>query len=482
MMKQRGLLISLAVLALLVVVAVLSRRGPQHGSRNTDTETAVTGQLLNFDINEVKQLQVDSGGSTTGIRRSDEAWIVPGLYNYPANFDTVSDQLRTLARLEAGPAIRGGTNMLEEFGLAAADPADERPVTVTFLDGEGKTLGAILIGDERQVAGAGSGRPGGTYVRLGDGPVLLVDTSLGSLPLKPKDWVDSVLLRVSSFDVARIQVTPAEGQAYALMKGSSDSYAMTGLKDDEEVKSTEADKLARALSYLSFVDLADPAKTDEDLGLDRADVFTMATKNHLVYTVRLGAEAEGDVAGRYAGLSVEYHKPAPPTPPPAQPEEPAAADGEAVAETAEPAPAVDPARADYEAELKTYEDEVAKFETQVTGEQARFAGWTFVLQQSDTANMTLPRDAVAGKKEDPADEAPPSPTSAALGMPGMPMFSGTRNGGARQGGSGTAPHPAASGHHTGAHPTGTAGAAGGALKTFCAQGPARPTALTSNGR
>lgn len=394
-MKHKSMLIGLGLLAVLIGLAVATRRDRQP-SGSADLPAA-SGPLLNFDINQVAQLQITSGGKTVQVTRQEGAWIVPGLFNYPANYDTLHERMRTLALVTAGPVMRGGTDMLEEFGLASTDPEADRPIQVSFLDGDGKPLGALLIGDDRQASGSPGGmpRPGGTFVRVADGPVILVEDALGTLPRTSRDWVDTVLLRVSSINVTRMQVSPAEGTGYSLMKGSSDSYAMTGLKEDEEVQKTEADKLSRALSYLSFVNLADPAIAEEDLGFDKPDTFTLVTKDHLVYTVQLGAEVEDN--DRYARLTVAYNKPAPP----AEPEAPAVEAATSPDTVVETTPEIDADRTAYETALKEYEDRVAKFEKQAADEGSRFEGWTYILQKSDADAMTLARDTVARKKTDP---------------------------------------------------------------------------------
>jgi len=405
MRKHRGLLIGAGVLLVLAGWAYFSRRPAQAPAAETG---APERQLVGFDINTVARLSVTDGTQTAVVARTEGTWTIPGLRNYPANFDRVVEELKRLALLKDPQVMRGGTEHLAEFGLDPDQAADGRPLRVSFQDGDGALLGEFLVGKDRD---SGTGRPGGGYARAGDGPVLLVPESLSRFSAVDKDWVDTVLLRVSSFDISSIEVQPGGGTAYRLGKNESGAYVAAGLKEDEEVQRTEADRLARALSYLSFTRLADPALSDEELGFDQPGVLRLKTKNNLVYEARVGKATDDGL--RYARFAVNYIQPEPPAEPEAAPA------AEPAGEDETPAPAPDEAaREQYLREQAEYDQQVTQYSEQAQKEQGKLAGWTFVIPASDAETMLLPRDNVITVKapepeEGDAGTAIPAPLSVA---------------------------------------------------------------------
>jgi hypothetical protein len=392
-MKNRGLLVGLVVLVVLGTLAYFTQR--ERGVR--PGQVRETGEaLLPFDINDVTVVEVASLTDTSRVARKDGTWVAVTAWNYPADFDRLSRQLRMLAELETGQEIRGGTEMLAEFGLAE-DPMNpgQGPVRVTLL-GEDTILGTLLLGDTRQSSDTtGWGSPAaGQYVRLDDGPVVLLEGSLASMPLDTRSWIVSQWPTVREAEVVSVSVQQDGAEKTYLLEKQSGTYTLDGLAEEEEVDSTSARKLASALQYISFIEIADPALGDEELGFDQPDLFQVQTEEGLIYTVTLGSEPDANT--RYARLSVAFDLPDPPTRPGPETGE----DDEEADDAEEP----DEAVAEYEREMQSYKERVARLEEKAQESHAQVNGWTYVLQKSDCDNMVIDRADLVKKIPPPEPE------------------------------------------------------------------------------
>ncbi len=367
-----------------------------------------TASLLAFDINRVEKVEVTTPDGTTTLARKEGRWVAVDMWDYPADFEKVADELRRLAALERGQIIRGGETMLEECGLG------DGATRVAFFGPGGGELGNLTLGRTRQSPGDGAfgGAPGGTYVRAGDGPVLLVEEQFGALPRNARGWVDADLLRIPPSEVAELTVASGEAETYRVLKQGADGYNMDGLGPDEEIDKGKADQLAGSMRYLTFTEVADPARTEEELGFNQAATLRLKTTEDLVYTVTLGAAPDENT--RFARLNVAYEAPEPPQPPPA-------IEGEATEGDEPEGEVADP----YQQQKDEYDARVERLSRQADEENRRFAGWTYVLQKYNSDNMLLPRGELVKKvtPEEPptgsdAPQDPDSPAEPAADTPG----------------------------------------------------------------
>jgi hypothetical protein len=398
-MKGKTLVILVAVLLAVAGLSVLrARRQPapvRGGPRGGGTA------LVAFDVNAVAAIEVRSGGRTATVVRADGPWAVPSLFGYPADYDKVVESLRKLAEAKVGQVVPGGTDFLADFGLLAPTSAGgtNEAGTLTFRDAAGKPLGVVQLGRSRMPRSDSpyGGYPDGQYVRVGDGPVLLLAQAPGDFPAEGENWVKKQLASVSSTDATLVSAE-VSNSAYRLTVKGYDDFALDGkLAADEELDKDNARRAAGALSYLSFSAVADPAKPDAELGLEKPAVFALEARDGFAYRVLLGGKPEGR-DGRHARFSVEYRKPAAPAAPPA----PAAgADTNAAAQ----------AKADHERDLKKWQDDTAAAEKRLAEEKARFGKWTYVVSDYAAESMLLPRERLVKKIEKKPE--PPAATNAA---------------------------------------------------------------------
>lgn len=397
-MNRKGLIAGLIVLGALCLAAYFTSREP-HGP---ETGGPASGdKLLGFDINNVERLDVTGGSGTSRVERKKGVWVAPDLYDYPADFGKVASRLRDLANEHVGQVIRGGTNYLDEFGLAAGgETEDGTPTRFVLYAADGGTLGRVALGKVQT---------GGRYVRVDNGPVIQTKGSLSDLPTSWRDWVETKLLDVSPANIAEVRVAPTNAPAYTLVKQGTDRYRLEDLGQDEKIDTAAAGKLTRALQYFSLTGVADPSRSDEELGFEQAETYAARTTEGVKYTVSLGGPADANT--RYARLSVAYEKPTPPVPP----DEPSASTN--AMSTVESGTAtngqsdLERARKEYATQLQEYNKRVERVGREVEETSKRFAKWTYVLEKYTCDNMLIPRNELVTETETPKTSEDSEPDS-----------------------------------------------------------------------
>ena len=401
-MKAKNLILLIVALAVLAGLAKWTRSKPSGR-----TAPAVPQKLVTFDVNSADQLTIAAGPQTTVLARAGETWVVRSLWDYPADFTTLAEQVRRLAGLEGLP-VRGGEQALADFGLAPAAatnaPAAEL-ITVTFQSA-GRELGVVNLGNARTGRDDGSGMggyPNGQYVRAAAGPVLLVKEYLGSLPRKPQDWITRSLVNVPKAEIEYLMVQATNGTSYGLLADTAGVFRVSGLTAGQEMKAELAESMAGALQNLSAVNVLDPKADPAATGLAHPATFVAKLKNGLTYTVKIGNPAAAD-NGRAVQLAVTYEKSEPPAP----------------SITTNAAGVVTDA-------VKAFEERASAQAKQAQTEQARLAPWTFVVADYVAANFLRSREeliqpvtnAMPAAAAAPAEQ--PTPAAVEVVQPAAPQ-------------------------------------------------------------
>lgn len=409
-MRTRSLLVLAIAVAILAALAIW-RSSSQRGAAATDTRAGAP--LVNFDVNRVAALRVQSGTNTVALARREGRWVIETLYNYPADFERLVERLRDLAELKIGQVVPGGTEDLAEFGFDAA----ANPTTVDFDDAEGRRLARLTLGHTRESRGGGpfGGFPDGQYVRLDEGPVILLGRVVSGFRADPRDWIKTDLLSVAPSPGVVVEATVG-GETWRLRVGEGNKPELEGLAAGEELDESMARRATGALQYLSFLTIADPARSDEELGLTAPDRYVFRAPDGFVYTVLVGAPRED--GKRYARVAVAFERP---TPPASADATPAPTDGAAAAkETAESATAAG-AESGKEAAAETAattpkkegesltDEEAARRAQRAAEEHARLSRWAYELSAWNAESLTLSRSRLIKAPTPPASKAEGEP-------------------------------------------------------------------------
>jgi hypothetical protein len=293
-MKANKLILLAVVAAILGVAAYMSSR-----SVNVKTPSQVGRELLpELDLSKVMKIELKcSDNENLLLSGGDDGWKINSLYDYPADITKIRERLLTLKSLKIGQKS-------SPEKIADADILD-------LQDSSGKSLTTLLIGDEhmRKATGraaqfGGSSYPDGRYVSTGDkDEVWLVKETLSSFTPKPSNWADTQIISISSSDVNGIALMK-QGESCILSKKDGE-WSVAGLKDDEEFDTSASHSLESALSSLSFNNLADPALSDDDLGISTGAVFKVTIKSGESYTASLGSVVP-DGTDRYMKIRANF--------------------------------------------------------------------------------------------------------------------------------------------------------------------------------
>ncbi len=275
--KLIGMAVALAVLAGLAAVQ-------QNRAKTRRPAAGGTTLLQGLELNAIDGLRIAEGGNTAELVKKDGRWVVASLFDYPADFARLADALQAAVEVETGAPVRASNIDDAEYGLDAAKSI--------VLSSGGQQALSIQVGARRE---ASSGWANQRFIRRGGAAdIYLVDYDFQPFSNASADWIDTDLLNVSSADIVSVRVGDVELQAVSNHWVLADLDAAA-----EELETSEAGKLRRALQYLNCTTVADPALPDPELGFTNAVVYTASTSNQ-TYTVSVGGEAED---GRYVRFS-----------------------------------------------------------------------------------------------------------------------------------------------------------------------------------
>lgn len=320
--------------------------------------------LAGLDLNQITAFMVSSAGATSRVSRKEGRWVVNTRFDYPADFRRIVEQLRSLADMKVGQVVQATDSDLGDFGLG---PGQATAIQMEMANGS--TSAVVLIGGPRpaQPAGGIASFPQGVYIRVGDGPVLLVDVPLGVTFGWTENWLDREIVNVPVDSVEQVTVR-APDESYTLRMPSPGNYVLEGLASNETVEVYNAGRLARALSPLTLLDVVDPAETTNDFGFGDASEVVFALRTGERYTVKVGGlRAQG--GGRYLRLGVTYEKPPPP----------------------EELEGVEKDSEEFRKRTEEFESQCAAAERKVNESDARFRMWTYVILDYQAGNLTVRR-------------------------------------------------------------------------------------------
>jgi hypothetical protein len=301
-MKSKQLAILLAITAVLGGTVWVLQKGGNDSWKATPASSG--GKVLEFDINAVASLAIQSPSGTTTVSRKGEAWVVEDRADYPANFERVGNLLRSLWDLKVVQDVKVGSSQLVRFDLL--EPGQGKGTRLDFKDKDGKPLASVLLGkrymkkSEGPLAEMGE-IPAGRYVMpLGSGRVSLVSEALEDAEAKPEAWLKRDFIHVENVASVTLKGATPEQNWKLVRESTAGDWKFEGAQNSEKVDPSKASPLSGALSSPSFADVLAPGAAPEETGFDKATVLTLETFDGFLYTLKLGK-----VTGENQAVAVE---------------------------------------------------------------------------------------------------------------------------------------------------------------------------------
>jgi len=403
----------LAILALILVVLGLGAYLSRKPSETQRSDSPGNGDKLfaNLDVNAIALVEIKAGGSTNTISKKEDTWVIGSLFDYPADRSKIVEQLRGLKFLKIGQPMLGGDKILDEFELG------ENCDIIRFFDAGGTELAALRIGKARipktkgqppaGPAGFG-GMPDGRYISTDGSNVILIDDSLTTWVGDDDGWVQKQLLSVNGTDITTVTVSSNDTSYTLNFEGSETTLA--DLAEDEKLDTGDAGRVQRALSYLSFESIADPALSDEDAGMGNPVTYRATGKDGIVHDLRIGGSPADGGDTRYARIEVVYNPPSPPTTEDAEAlvpseAEPVEATGEGTEQPETPTiPREELVQKKLDQLLAEHQGKVDEAEKKVE-DLARLRDWTFLLSKYSADSIALGRGQLVEKVEEETEDS-----------------------------------------------------------------------------
>lgn len=202
-----GLAAALAVLAWVVV----SIHG--HALRGDAVEGPVVPALTETRMETIRRIAVRSSEGIFTIERGAEGWVMRERGDYPVRPEAVAAVASALQGLAFERRMTNDPEKLDRIGLG--DPTTGgRGVLLQMEDEQGALVVDLIVGvaSER----------GGVYVRRADeNQAWAVSGDLPDLR-EPAAWLALRPLEVAADSVIRVDVSPAEGRAYGLIRPTTE--------------------------------------------------------------------------------------------------------------------------------------------------------------------------------------------------------------------------------------------------------------------
>src|ERR1700674_4015895 len=189
-MKAKGLLIAVALLAVLGGATWWSNKKQASASKTTDTTTKV----LSISTDQVQEVRVKNPAQTLDLRRDNGKWQSTHPESLPADQDAAGSLVGTFASLNADTVVEAKAADLAPYGLT------HPTLDVQIVKKDGKTDN-LLIGDETPTGS-------GSYAKLAnDARVFTIGSFVKtSIDKTPNDLRDKRLLTFDSDKLTRVEL------------------------------------------------------------------------------------------------------------------------------------------------------------------------------------------------------------------------------------------------------------------------------------
>jgi hypothetical protein len=268
-------------IALVILVALVGAAGwiiYQHNNSSWQSASqTIGGKLLpNLPINNVSQIDIQSGTNQLTLARIYGLWTVRERGNYPANFSQISGLLMKLSDLKAVQHVQAGPSELPRFNLSPpGTTAADSGTLLDLKDLNGKSLASLLLGKQHMSQPAnGQGWPDGRYViaNNNNADVVVVSETFDNVAPKSGDWLDKSFFKIS--DPKSIAVDfPVKTNSWKLTRASAtNDWQLANARPGEKLDSSKVEDITGSFDSLQFNDVKRGITT-----LDSAATVTIDT-------------------------------------------------------------------------------------------------------------------------------------------------------------------------------------------------------------
>ena len=267
--KRTNILGWLTLISVLAAIWVMFGEGRQTSTIGRG-EPLVEGLMDTVD--QTRKILLENSGAKLTIVASGSGWSIEERDGYVADANVVRGLLRALALSERREPKTGNQARLKRIGLGAD------ALYVNLMDGDGKSLVALKVGQQRTGADGNSL----AYVMVDGEPKSWLVTAVPSLNLNIADWVDNQIISINQERIKTIDFDLVDGIDYALVREIQGAdFGLNDIKPGE--KAVEGYSLNEAASVVANLSFADVAKVSD--GGTSHTLVTLTTFDGLVITL-----------------------------------------------------------------------------------------------------------------------------------------------------------------------------------------------------
>lgn len=308
-MNKKEVIIILAALAILVGFGVmLSKKKNDNWAQAGGSIGDKVFPGLEESINDINTVVLKDSETEVVLNKKEGNWVVSSKYDYPADWSKLKQFVMDLRELKIVQAVNAGESQYGRLELVAPAEGAEEAGTKVELKADDSTKAGLIIGKDHTGPSQG-GRPGypdGKYIRnLEDNSISLVSETFYAARSDASSWFKKDFLKIQNPINAELR---KEGNVIWKLEADDSNMVLTDLnKETEEMETSKANGVKGAFSYANFADIADPALSAEETGLDKPSLFIAEDKDGFVYTVKIGKK--DDNSQYHVQATVEYAGP-----------------------------------------------------------------------------------------------------------------------------------------------------------------------------
>lgn len=274
-MKLKTLIVTVAVLAVLSVVAFIARRPAPP----TSTDARLNQPLVDPQLVEkAAKLRISDGGKTLElIRQPDGTWRVPSYYDMRADFSKLSGFVGNLTDAKIQRLVTSNPKLIARLEF--------KDTKIELLDSADKPLFSATLGKNAETGG-------GRFVKFGDEQKAYLTNLSAWLDTEPKNWADAELLNVKPEEIAKVEI-PFESRAVTVSRTNKDDpWTANNPPAGQKVKADKISSVLSSVANLRFSDTSD--RSDPNVAAAKEDLrtFKLTTFDGKTVTVALGRKPE----------------------------------------------------------------------------------------------------------------------------------------------------------------------------------------------
>ncbi len=297
---NRRQLIFLGVTALIVALLatfVSQRQAAQHAP----AQRARLFPELESALNTLTRVQIHGAGETPfTIHREGETWRIKEKANYPADFKRLKQTLISLARLEGVEAMTRKPENYAKLGVADIDNAEGSTREIQVWGDAENPLASVLVGN--------TGPDGHSYVRRTGEAQSWLGSLMLDVPGRAQDWLDKELIGLAVNRVQRVDVHPAHGKAYSVIRADATGFRLEPLPEGRRARPAQLQRVASALGSLRLSDVM----ADDQVPAGDAPWSEAVFRTHDGLVIRIRSRKQDD--RHYLRLAARFEPVATPTP------------------------------------------------------------------------------------------------------------------------------------------------------------------------